>query len=151
MNKTTKLPSLLSNLSEMHQALDRFFEPSWFERENWLTNVASTNWVPTIDLKDDGNQYVIRADVPGVDPKNIEISIEKGVLTIKGKKETETKEEKENYIHIERSQGSFYRAITLPNITDSSRVVAKTKNGMLEIIIPKLKESAAHKIQIKEE
>jgi len=151
MNQIVKRP-LFSNLSELHQALDRMFEPSsFFDRENWLSNVVGSNWTPTIDIKDEANQYVIRADVPGVDPKNIEVTIDKGMLTIKGHKETETKEERENYVHVERSQGSFYRTFSLPNAADSSKISAKSKHGVLEITVPKAKESLAQKVQIKEE
>ncbi|RDI36913.1 Hsp20/alpha crystallin family protein [Aquicella lusitana] len=151
MNQIVKRP-LFSNLSELHQALDRMFEPSSFlDRENWLSNVVGSNWTPTIDIKDEANQYVIRADVPGVDPKNIEVSIDKGMLTIRGHRETETKEERENYVHVERSQGSFYRTISLSNAADSSKISAKSKHGVLEITIPKAKESLSQKIQIKEE
>lgn len=151
MNQMTKRPSVLSNLSQMHQALDHLFEPSWFDQENWLSNVVGSNWVPTIDVKDEPNQYVIRADVPGVDPKNIEVTIDKGVITIKGQKEMETKTERDNYVHIERSNGSFYRSFSLPNAADSSKISAKSKNGVLEIIIPKTKENLSKKITIKEE
>jgi len=151
MNQIVKRP-LFSNLSELHQALDRMFEPSSFlDRENWLSNVVGSNWTPTIDIKDEANQYLIRADVPGVDPKNIEVSIDKGMLTIRGHRETETKEERENYVHVERSQGSFYRTISLPNAADSSKISAKSKHGVLEITIPKVKENLSQKIQIKEE
>lgn len=127
------------------------FEPNWFDRENWISNVVGTNWTPSIDIKEQDNQYVIRADVPGVDPKNIEVSMDKGILTIKGHTETETKEEREDYLHLERSQGSFYRSVRLPNSSDSSKISAKTKNGVLEIIVPKAKENQVQKIQIKEE
>lgn len=151
MNQVTKRSSLFPNLSELHQALDRMFETSVFDRENWLSNVVGSNWTPSLDIKEENNQYVIRADVPGVDPKNIDVTIDKGMLTIKGHKETETKEERENYVHIERSQGSFYRTISLPNAADSSKISAKSKNGVLEIIVPKTKESLSQKIQIKEE
>ena len=150
MNQVTKRSSLFPNLSELHQALDRMFEPSIFG-ESWLSNVVGSNWTPSLDIKEENNQYVIRADVPGVDPKNIDVTIDKGMLTIKGHKETETKEERENYVHVERSQGSFYRTVSLPNAADSSKISAKSKNGVLEIIVPKTKESLTQKIQIKEE
>lgn len=150
MSEVTKRPRV-SSLSEIHQMLDRLFEPSWLEQENWMSNTINSKWVPTLDVKDEKNQYVIRADVPGVDPKNIEVTIDKGIITIKGQKETETKTERENYIHIERSQGSFYRSFSLPNAADSSKISAKSKNGVLEIIIPKTKENVSKKIQIKEE
>lgn len=143
MNPVTKRSSLFPNLAELHQALDRIFEPSIFDRENWLSNVVGSNWTPSLDIKEENNQYVIRVDVPGVDSKNIDVTIDKGMLTIKGHKETETKEERENYVQIERSQGSFYRTIkNLPNAADSSKISAKSKNGVLEIIVPKSKESS---------
>lgn len=151
MNQITKRSSLFPNLSELHQALDRIFEPSWFDKGNWISNVVGTNWTPSIDIKEQDNQYLIRADVPGVDPKNIEILMDKGVLTIKGHSESETKEERENYLHVERSQGSFYRSISLPDASDSSKISAKTKNGVLEITVSKTKENLRQKIQIKEE
>lgn len=144
--------SLMSGLSDLHQAIDRMLEPTWLERNNsWLSNVVVSNWVPSIDVKEEDNRYVIRADIPGVDPKNIEVTIDEGALTIKGQKETELKEERENYIHTERSQGTFYRRMSLPNVADSSKISAKSKNGVLEIIVPKTKEGKSQKIQIKEE
>src|SRR5262249_53739240 len=92
-----------------------------------------------------------QADIPGVDPKNIDVTIEKGTLSIKGHKEEEKKQEHENYVHIERTQGSFYRSMYLPNAADSSKIAAKCKNGVLEISVPKSKESVSQKIQIKAE
>lgn len=151
MNQITKKPSFIANLTEMHHALDRLFEPSWLDKENWLSNVVGSNWVPTLDIKDEPNQYLIKADIPGVDSKNIEVTIDKGVLTIKGHKETNTKEERENYIHMERSEGSFYRSIRLPNASDASKITAKTKNGVLEITVPKTKENLSQRIQVKED
>lgn len=150
-NKIIKQPPLFTSLSELHQAIDRMFEPTWLERNNWLSNVVTSNWTPTIDVKEEKNQYVITADIPGVEPKNIDVIIDKGLLTIKGHKEIEKKEENENYVHVERSQGTFYRTISLPNAADHAKINAKTKNGVLKIIVPKAKGSKTHKIRIKEE
>lgn len=153
MSQIIRRPSpLFPGLSEMHEAVDRMFEPAtWLEHNNWFSNVLTSNWIPTVDLKEERDQYVISADIPGVDSKNIDISMENGMLTIKGHKETEIKEERENYLHIERSQGYFYRTIHLPNAIDSANIQAKTNNGVLEIIIPKTQEGKSHKIPIKEE
>jgi HSP20 family protein len=151
MTQMTKLPTLLSNLPEIQQLLERLSAPNWFDRENLLNSSINSNWTPTIDVKDEKDQYIVRADIPGVDPKNIDVTLDKGMLTIKGHKETETKEERENFVHIERSSGSFYRCMSLPNASDSSKISAKTKNGVLEILIPKAKESNSHKIIVKGE
>lgn len=151
MKDITKGSALFPNISELRQALDRMLEPNWFDRENWLSNVVGSNWTPSIDIKDEPERYIITADIPGVDAKNIDVTIDKGVLTIKGHKETETKEEREGYVHIERSQGSFYRTVSLPNVADASKISAKCKNGVLQVMVPKSKESLTKKIQVKEE
>jgi HSP20 family protein len=142
---------LASGLNELHQALDRLFDRNFLEWEKDFPAMEMTHWVPTMDVKEKDNFYLIRADLPGVNPKDIEINFENGTLTIQGKKESEVKEEKENYLRIERTAGSFYRAINLSDVTDSTKIEAKSKNGVLEISIPKTKKSSAQKIQIKEE
>lgn len=119
--------------------------------EKDFPGMEMTHWVPKIDVKEKDGQYIIRADIPGVNAKDIEVSLDNDMLTIKGKKETETKEEKENYVRVERSAGSFYRTINLPDVADSSKVTAKSKNGVLEITVPKNNKSASNKIQVKEE
>ena len=150
MSQLVKYPSILSNFAEMHQAIDRLFEPSIFNRDNQIFNAPTSNWLPAIDIKENKDQYLIRADVPGIEPKNIEINIANGILCIKGYRESELKEERENYMHIERSQGSFCRTMNLANVADASKISAKSKNGVLEITVPKSKESFSQKIKIKE-
>lgn len=141
-----------SGLSELHQALDRLFDRNFLEWEKDFPAMEMTQWVPKIDVKEKNNQYVIRADVPGVNPKDIDISLEHGMLTIKGHKETETKEEKENFMRVERSSGTFYRSLNLPDAVDASKITAKSKNGVLEIIVPKNNNKpTSNKIKIQEE
>ena len=141
-----------SGLSELHNALDRLFDRNFLEWEKDFPAMEMTQWIPKIDLKEKDNQYVIRADVPGVNPKDIDISLENGMLTIKGHKETETKEEKENFLRIERSSGSFYRTLNLPDAGDISKITAKSKNGVLEITVPKNNNKlTSNKIKIQEE
>lgn len=147
----TKYRPLFSGLSELHQTLDRLFDTNFSEWERDFPSLQMTRWTPKIDLKDKDGQYLIRADVPGVNPKDIEITLENGILSIKGKKESETKEEKSDYVRIERSSGSFYRSFNLPDAGDSSKITAKSKNGVLEITVPKNNKSSSQKIQIKEE
>lgn len=150
-NEIVKHQPLFSGLSELHHALDRLFNRNFLEMEKDFPSMEMTHWVPKVDVKEKNGQYIVRADIPGVSVKDIEVSLDNDMLIIKGKKETETKEEKENYVRIERSAGSFYRSIHLPDVTDSSKVTAKSKNGVLEIAIPKNTNSALHKIQVKEE
>lgn len=140
-----------SGLSELHQALDQLFDRNIFEWEKDFPTTKMAHWAPKIDIKEKDSQFIIHADIPGVNPKDIEVSLDNSMLTIKGKKETETKEENENYVRVERSSGSFYRSINLPGITDSSKITAKSKNGVLEIIVPKNNKSSSSKITVKTE
>ena len=88
------------------------------------------------------------ADIPGVKPEDIEVSMDAGVLTIKGEKESETKTEKEGYKRVERSFGSFYRRFNLPDYADGDAISAKSKHGVLEVIIPKKEAVLPKKINV---
>jgi len=99
--------------------------------------VATAEWAPAVDIKEEVDKFVIHADIPGVKPEDIEVSMEAGVLTVKGDKESEAKTEKEGYKRVERTYGSFYRRFSLPDTADGDAINAKCKHGVLEIIIPK--------------
>ena len=99
--------------------------------------VATAEWAPAVDIKEEVDKFIIHADIPGVKPEDIEVSMEAGVLTVKGEKETEAKTEKEGYKRVERSYGSFYRRFSLPDTADGDAINAKCKHGVLEITIPK--------------
>ncbi|MGI9304781.1 MAG: Hsp20/alpha crystallin family protein [Gammaproteobacteria bacterium] len=105
-------------------------------------------WSPAVDVKTEDDAYVLRADVPGVEPKDIELSAENGVLTVKGVRSEENKDEKENYTRVERVAGSFYRRFTLPEDADAENISAQSKNGVLEIRIPKQEQAQPHKIAV---
>ncbi|MGR9114360.1 MAG: Hsp20/alpha crystallin family protein [Gammaproteobacteria bacterium] len=111
-------------------------------------SIATAEWAPAVDIKEDADKFVIHADIPGVSPEDIDVSMEDGVLTIKGEKKTEAKTEKENYKRIERTYGSFYRRFSLPDTADSDAISAKSKNGVLEITIPKREAVQPKKINV---
>jgi HSP20 family protein len=112
------------------------------------STVATSAWVPAIDLKEEVNQFIIEADIPGVDPKDIEISMANGVLTIKGERKSESQEEGKNYHRVERIHGSFYRRFSLPDTADADKIVASGKNGVLQVRIPKKEVAQPRKIAI---
>ncbi|MFZ9611386.1 MAG: Hsp20/alpha crystallin family protein [Methylococcales bacterium] len=99
--------------------------------------IATAEWVPSVDIKEAADKFIIYADIPGVKPEDIDVSMEAGVLTVRGKKESEVKTEKEGYKRVERSAGSFYRRFSLPDSADDEAINAKCKLGVLEIVIPK--------------
>jgi len=103
--------------------------------------VATCDWSPAVDIKEENDRYLINADIPGVDPKDIEVKMENGVLSISGERRAEHEEEKEGYKRIERSYGNFLRRFSLPDTADADSIVAKSKNGTLEVTIMKREPS----------
>lgn len=106
-------------------------------------------WTPRVDVKEEENRFVIHADVPGVDPKDIEITLEDGVLTLKGERKSETQSEKDGWTRVERVAGSFSRRFTLPETVDAEGVAAKGEHGVLEIVIPKQAKLQPKRITVK--
>lgn len=139
-----------SLLNQLHNEMDRLFQ-SQRGAETEDEPLARADWVPAIDIKEEDNQYVIHADVPGVDPKDIEVQLENGILTIKGERSTENEEERKGYRRVERVRGSFFRRFNLPDTADQDSVTAKAKNGVLEILIPKQPKEVAKRIAVDSE
>lgn len=110
---------------------------------------AAADWVPSVDIKEEAERFVIHADVPGVDPKDIEISMEDGVLTLSGERKSAAASEQEGYTRTERRTGRFLRRFTLPEGTDAEGISAQGNHGVLEIVIPKTVKAAPKKIQVK--
>jgi HSP20 family protein len=100
-------------------------------------SMATSDWIPAVDVKEEENRFLIIADVPGVEPADIKVHMEKGMLSIEGERHEEHKEEKEGYKRIERVSGSFNRRFNLPDTADADNITAKSRNGTLEISIPK--------------
>ena len=126
----------------------RELEQSMDSRTAEGSSMATSDWVPAVDIKEEENDFVIVADIPGVDPKDIEVHMDNGVLTIKGEKESEKKEEREGYKRVERTYGSFYRRFGLPDTADPEKISAKSNNGVLEVRIAKHEKVQPRKISV---
>ena len=124
---------------------NRFFN---VELDDEDSTIATSTWTPAVDIAEKGDHFLIEADVPGVDPKDIEISMEGGVLTMKGERESETKEEREGYTRVERSHGSFYRRFSLPQSADPEHISAKSSKGVLQITVGKKETAKPKKITV---
>ncbi len=131
-------------LNQLRREMDRLFETE--QPSNGM--VTAADWVPAVDIRETDKAFIITADVPGVDPKDIEVNMENGVLTIRGERKEEKEEEKEGYKRIERVRGTFYRRFTLPDTADAEKISAKSKNGVLEITIPKQEKVQPRKIEV---
>jgi len=121
---------------EMNNLFDRFFRDS--EREPYSPLEAiSGDFKPSVDIRESDNEIKVTAELPGMEEKDIEITITKDSLTIKGKKEEETEDKGKDYYHLERTYGSFYRMIPLPVEIDENKAEATYKKGVLYVKLPK--------------
>ena len=105
--------------------------------------------MPPIDLSETADKIIIKAEIPGIDPKEIDISIQGDTLTIKGEKKEEKEEKGKNYYRMERRYGSFSRSVDLPNSVNPNKVSAEYKNGVLEINLQKKEEVKPTQITVK--
>jgi HSP20 family protein len=94
-------------------------------------------WAPAVDIREEENRYLLSADIPGVERENIEITLENGVLTLKGERTLESGTQGKEYRRRERVNGSFMRQFTLPETVDTQNISATVKNGVLDVVIPK--------------
>ena len=127
---------------EMEDLMQRFFGD---EDGNGKTIKA---WAPRVDVEETDKEILVKADLPGVDPKAVEISVENGVLTIRGEMKEEKEEKKKNYHRVERFSGSFYRSLALPPGADAEKVAATSANGVVTVTIPKKPEAQPKKISV---
>jgi len=135
--------NLLNNLQR------ELYNPEYNQLNDDDASVATANWSPSVDISEDDKAFTLLADIPGVEPKDIEISMEKGVLTIKGERQSENVEEKENYRRVERQSGQFYRRFTLPDSADADKIEAKSVHGVLTVTIPKQEVAVSRRIEVK--
>ena len=145
MNGTRYEPWFLVN--RLSQDIDRLLNPSPFGDEQPQSVVQ---WVPAVDIREQDKQFVIHADLPGVDSKHIDVTLEKGVLTIRGRRDLEERDEKRGFRRSERISGDFYRRFSLPDTADSLSVTARFANGVLEVTIPKQAQVVPRRISVQQ-
>ena len=129
---------------EIKQVFDKFFDNG----DGDASSVVTSQWVPRVDIKEEAGRFVIYADLPGVDPADIEVQMDKGILSIKGERKTEAVTESERYSRVERAHGVFYRRFALPDSANPEGVTATGKHGVLEIAIPKRPETTPRRIRV---
>ncbi len=132
--------------NEMNSLFDRFFD--W---KPFGSGSDVSVWRPALDVSETPKEILIRAELPGMDPKEINISLRDNVLTVQGERKQEKEEKDENYHRVERSYGSFARSFRLPAEVESEKVDAAYKDGILTIKLKKSAKAAAKKIEIKAE
>lgn len=123
-------------LNELHRELSHGFDIRHGVTQE-PTADRTAFWSPRIDIKETDTEFTVSADLPGVSPKEVDVTLHNGILTIKGERSPEKDSGKNNYRRRERNRGSFFRQFTLPESTKEDLIKAKTINGVLEIVIPK--------------
>ena len=109
---------------------------------------AVTDWLPAVDIREEEDRYLLKADLPGVKAEDIDVTMEDGVLTIQGSRRSEKTDEQAGYKRYERVQGSFLRRFTLPETADAENISARCADGILEVVIPKMPEVKARRITV---
>ena len=137
-----------SAVRQLQDEMNRAFGQALTGTED-ASNVVTSSWMPAVDIREEDEQFEISADVPGVDPEDIDVTMENGVLTIKGERKLATKGDGDRgYRRVERLHGTFYRRFSLPDTADAEKISAKGKNGVLEVVIPKKAEIQPKRITV---
>ncbi len=135
-------------LNQFSKELNNVFEPHFLRTERQQEETSASDWVPAVDIKEENDRFLIHADIPGVNPEDIDVHMENGILTISGQRASENKEERQGYKRFERVRGTFLRRFTLPDTANADNISAKCTHGVLEVIIPKQEKIKAKKINV---
>lgn len=133
----------VSLIDQLQREMASVFNPPSVE-----SNFGSEEWTPAVDIAETAQAFQIHADLPGVKSEDIEVTAESGVLTIKGQRQSKTEEEKDHYKRIERFTGTFMRRFTLPETADIDNIKATTRDGVLELMIPKIPQTQPKRINV---
>jgi HSP20 family protein len=133
------------NLSTLQEQVNRLFETSYRGRGD---NSALTTWAPAVDIYETENELVLKADLPDVDEKDLDIQIENNMLTIRGERKFDHEVKEDNYLRIERTYGAFSRSFSLPNTVNAEAIKAEYKNGVLRVELPKRAESKPRQVKV---
>lgn len=127
---------------------DDFFFGSFFPAMEKALISNRGGWFPAMDLIEDKDQYVVKADLPGLKKEDIAVSCENGVLTIEGERRTDAEQKDKNFHRVERSYGKFMRSLNLGHGVDQSKIRAQYKDGVLELVLPKIEKAKPKAIDI---
>lgn len=144
---------LAGSFEEMDHLFENFMRRGWmrpwrFEWPSFPEFATLEGKIPKVDVLERENEIVVRAEVPGVDKNDLDVSVSDSTVTIKGSTRHEEKEEKGDYYRHEISTGAFSRSVVLPSDVDGSRAKASFKDGMLELTLPKMEKTGRHNIKL---
>ena len=148
-SNVTRPETSLSRLRwEMDHLFDRFLRDPWgmelFDRVG-----SDLAWGPQIELKESENEVTLKAELPGVEPEDVDVNVSGNVLTLRGEKRREHEEKKSDYYYMERQYGSFHRSIQLPNSVDPDKVDATFKKGVLTVTLAKRPDARPNRVKVR--
>lgn len=135
------------DLSMLQGEMNRLFN-SVFDSPTGNGQAATRRWIPAMDLLEEEDHLVLRADLPGLSEDDINIELQEGVLTITGERRLENREKQDGYFRVERAHGNFARALQLPDGIDPDAITAEFDRGVLEVRIPKPEERKPRRVSI---
>ncbi|MCO6440899.1 MAG: Hsp20/alpha crystallin family protein [Nitrococcus mobilis] len=135
-------------LRDLSNEIARLFDSPLFDPGRDVSTVETSQWVPAVDIREEAGRFLVEADVPGVNPEDIEVTMENGVLSIRGERKHETVSEEGGVRRVERSQGVFHRRFSLPESADPDAIKARGSNGVLIIEIGKRETALPRRIPV---
>lgn len=132
------------NLKTLHDEIDNYFNEFWNGEDSFMSS-----FTPKVDIEELDDEFQFHAELPGMDKKDVNLSVKENVLTISGEKKDKKEDKKNNFHRIESSYGKFQRSFRLPQNVKQSDIKAEFKNGILDITVPKAEEAKPKEIEIK--
>ena len=135
-------------LREIEDFFDRYSRSLAFPLSRSAEMVTNGGWLPRVDVSENDDAFVIKAEIPGINKDDVKVSLDNGVLTLQGERRQERDEKGWRFHRMERSYGHFMRSFTLPGNVDAEHLKASFHNGLLEVDIPKLEKATRHAVQV---
>jgi HSP20 family protein len=129
----------------LQDQINRLFNDA-FERTGQESNL--TAWAPAVDIYENEHELVVKADLPDIDPKDLDIRVENNILSIRGERKFEKQVNEDNYLRVERAYGSFSRSFSLANTVNPDGIKADYQNGVLTLVVPKREEAKPKQIKV---
>ena len=141
------------DLMSLQERMNRLFDESFRSRagagagqdDDWALGGA---WAPAVDIYEHDGNIVLKAEIPGIDPKEVDVRVENNVLTLRGERKIDNEIKRESYHRVERAYGTFSRSFTLPNVVDTEKIKAEYRDGVLRVTLPKREEAKPKQISI---
>lgn len=130
----------------MNRMFDESFRGGRTADDDWA---LGGSWAPAVDIYEQDGNIELKAELPGLDPKDVDIRVENNVLTLRGERRIDNEVKRESYHRVERAYGSFSRSFTLPSVVDTEKIQAEYKDGVLRLVLPKKEEAKPRQIEIR--